>query len=65
MEDYTYPDMENEQLFLIVTSTFGNGDPPENGEVTQYLSIMNIFPLSLFPLLVFAPIAFIFFQHSF
>lgn len=36
MQDYTYPDMENEQLVLIVTSTFGNGDPPENGEVTQY-----------------------------
>ena len=36
MQDYTHPDTENEQLVLIVTSTFGNGDPPENGEVTQY-----------------------------
>ena len=36
VQDYTHPDMENEQLVLIVTSTFGNGDPPENGEVTQY-----------------------------
>ena len=36
MQDYTCQDMENEQLVLIVTSTFGNGDPPENGEVTQY-----------------------------
>ncbi|XP_074635667.1 nitric oxide synthase 3-like isoform X3 [Acropora palmata] len=32
MEEYSYPDIENEQLVLIVTSTFGNGDPPENGE---------------------------------
>ena len=33
MDDYSHPDLENEQLVLIVTSTFGNGDPPENGEV--------------------------------
>jgi len=32
MEEYAHPEMENEQLVLIVTSTFGNGDPPENGE---------------------------------
>lgn len=35
MEEYSHPDIENEQLVLIVTSTFGNGDPPENGEVSQ------------------------------
>ncbi len=35
MEEYAHPEMENEQLVLIVTSTFGNGDPPENGEVSQ------------------------------
>ena len=34
MDEYSYPDMENEQLVLFVTSTFGNGDPPENGEVS-------------------------------
>ena len=34
MEEYSHPDIENEQLVLIVTSTFGNGDPPENGEVS-------------------------------
>ena len=38
MEEYSYPDIENEQLVLIVTSTFGNGDPPENGEVNQLTS---------------------------
>ena len=36
MEEYSYPDIENEQLVLIVTSTFGNGDPPENGEVNCF-----------------------------
>lgn len=33
MKDYDVVDLEHETLFLVVTSTFGNGDPPENGEV--------------------------------
>lgn len=33
MADYDISSMEHEALLLIVTSTFGNGDPPENGEV--------------------------------
>lgn len=32
MADYDISSMEHEALLLIVTSTFGNGDPPENGE---------------------------------
>nr|QCX35686.1 Nitric Oxide Synthase 1 [Nautilus pompilius] len=32
MEKYDVIDLEHEALVLIVTSTFGNGDPPENGE---------------------------------
>ncbi|XP_062399931.1 nitric oxide synthase, brain [Sardina pilchardus] len=32
MEEYDMVDLEHETLVLAVTSTFGNGDPPENGE---------------------------------
>ena len=38
MEDYDFSDMEYEELLLVVTSTFGNGDPPENGEVRSRMS---------------------------
>lgn len=33
MDEYDVIDLEHEALVLVVTSTFGNGDPPENGEV--------------------------------
>uniref|UniRef100_A0A6Q2WR08 Nitric oxide synthase, inducible n=1 Tax=Esox lucius TaxID=8010 RepID=A0A6Q2WR08_ESOLU len=32
MEDYNLSDMEQESLLVVVTSTFGNGDSPRNGE---------------------------------
>nr|XP_015212637.1 PREDICTED: nitric oxide synthase, endothelial-like [Lepisosteus oculatus] len=32
MDDYDIVNLEHENLVLVVTSTFGNGDPPENGE---------------------------------
>ncbi|XP_041349355.1 nitric oxide synthase, brain-like [Gigantopelta aegis] len=32
MEEYDIAQLENEGLVLIITSTFGNGDPPDQGE---------------------------------
>ncbi|XP_006891134.1 PREDICTED: nitric oxide synthase, inducible [Elephantulus edwardii] len=32
MDEYRLSDLEKEQLLLVVTSTFGNGDSPSNGE---------------------------------
>ncbi|XP_075683937.1 nitric oxide synthase 3 isoform X2 [Rhinoderma darwinii] len=32
MDEYDTVNLEHETLVLVVTSTFGNGDPPENGE---------------------------------
>ncbi|KAG5840417.1 hypothetical protein ANANG_G00188600 [Anguilla anguilla] len=32
MDEYDVVHLEHETLVLVVTSTFGNGDPPENGE---------------------------------
>uniref|UniRef100_A0A4W6EF01 nitric-oxide synthase (NADPH) n=1 Tax=Lates calcarifer TaxID=8187 RepID=A0A4W6EF01_LATCA len=36
MDEYDVVDLEHETLVLVVTSTFGNGDPPENGEVHKF-----------------------------
>ncbi|XP_050408838.1 nitric oxide synthase, brain [Patella vulgata] len=33
MDEYDVTVLEHENLVLIITSTFGNGDPPENGEI--------------------------------
>ena len=33
MDEYDVVSLEHEALVLVVTSTCGNGDPPENGEV--------------------------------
>uniref|UniRef100_A0A8C9U5P7 Nitric oxide synthase n=1 Tax=Serinus canaria TaxID=9135 RepID=A0A8C9U5P7_SERCA len=35
MDEYDVVHLEHETMVLVVTSTFGNGDPPENGEVGQ------------------------------
>ena len=44
MTDFNFPELEHEQLVLIVTSTFGNGEAPSNGEV---LSNGRLLPLSI------------------
>ena len=41
MDEYDRAKLEHEQLVLIVTSTFGSGDPPANGEV-------NLLPYTLY-----------------
>jgi sulfite reductase alpha subunit-like flavoprotein len=38
MADYDMSSIEHEALLLVVTSTFGNGDPPENGEVRKLVT---------------------------
>ena len=35
MQDYRVTDIENEQCVLFVASTFGNGEPPDNGQVNR------------------------------
>ncbi|XP_078670170.1 nitric oxide synthase 1-like [Branchiostoma floridae x Branchiostoma belcheri] len=32
MDEYDITNLEKEELVIVVTSTFGNGDPPDNGE---------------------------------
>ena len=41
MDEYNKANLEHEQLVLIVTSTFGSGDPPSNGEVSVCLFVYN------------------------
>ena len=33
MDDYNFKNIEKESLILIIASTTGNGDAPENGKV--------------------------------
>lgn len=37
MSDYDISSIEHEALLIVIASTFGNGDPPENGEVKKHL----------------------------
>ena len=37
MCDYDVTDLVKEDIILVVTSTYGNGDPPDNGKVNKHL----------------------------
>ncbi len=41
MSDYDVENLERESLVIIVTSTFGNGEGPENGEVSPFLHYLK------------------------
>ena len=51
MDEYDVTNIEHESLLLVVTSTFGNGDPPENGEVGIVLTNHNLILWKIFSLL--------------
>lgn len=40
MDDYNARELEHEQLVIIVTSTFGNGEPPDNGVVSTECALL-------------------------
>ena len=42
MDDYDVVNLKKEAFVLIVTSTFGDGDPPENGVVRYILSTLPL-----------------------
>uniref|UniRef100_A0A8B9J8A4 Nitric oxide synthase n=1 Tax=Astyanax mexicanus TaxID=7994 RepID=A0A8B9J8A4_ASTMX len=42
MEDYNFHELEKERLLIVVTSTFGNGEPPGNGEVYYSYSLHSL-----------------------
>jgi sulfite reductase alpha subunit-like flavoprotein len=42
MGEYDDTELEHEALLLVVTSTFGNGDPPENGKVFMVCNMIIV-----------------------
>lgn len=48
MVDYDVVNLEHETLLLIVTSTFGNGEHPDNGEVRNSQMVIFILYFNVF-----------------
>ena len=48
MADYDVVNLEHETLLLIVTSTFGNGEHPDNGEVRGSQTVIFILNFNIF-----------------
>ena len=46
MQDYNIALLQNETMLLVVTSTFGNGDTPDNGAV-KYLSFIKNYTITI------------------
>jgi sulfite reductase alpha subunit-like flavoprotein len=38
MDEYEFENLHKESLLILVTSTFGNGEPPDNGKVFSIIS---------------------------
>lgn len=49
MADYEFSKLHQENLLMVVTSTFGNGEAPMNGEVKSCLDLL--LPLLSFSLM--------------
>jgi sulfite reductase (NADPH) flavoprotein alpha-component len=45
MQDFSGPDLESVSLLLVVTSTYGNGDPPSNAEMLHAFLMKKCPPL--------------------
>ncbi len=51
MADYDVKNLNHESLVVVVTSTFGNGEGPANGEVSSFFSfIIRTCVILYFPL---------------
>ena len=42
LDEYDLARLSDEELVLLIASTFGNGDPPANGVVSRMESLFNV-----------------------